>query len=396
MSAAKDKAFVFVVCGSADHINTLNFSIKALKKFSRYPIIVITDSKRNATSIEHDYIIDVSTPVSYTHHEASIWLKTSLHKILPSNKLYTYLDSDVIALNSNCNNIFTFFDPPITFALDHITASYFSPYAVHCSCIEKHYSDKKDFELAIKKATQHKNFPANYSNPYYRILLRTLHEITLSKTAYFKFLIKLPFSLFKPVKISNEVKVSIHNKEWIISEDYTYPIILLHRKAIRQNGYSFSYQSRQWKKIDEKRLIQANECTHLHEAIRKKFGIIIPANYQHWNGGVFLFDKSSADFMQQWHENTLSIFNDKYWKTRDQATLIVTAFQKGLEHHTTLPENFNFIADFYQTDIYPHPTRPSAFFKKSKIIEPSFIHIYHQWQNDEWDVWQRVLEIVGR
>lgn len=85
--------FVFVVCGSAEHISTLNLSLKFLRRYSAYPVLVVTDSSRNEIAIEHDNIIDVETPQQYSHHEASIFLKTGLHKFLPdinTNK-YCYL-----------------------------------------------------------------------------------------------------------------------------------------------------------------------------------------------------------------------------------------------------------------------------------------------------------------
>ncbi|MGM0650481.1 MAG: hypothetical protein ACQES1_08250, partial [Bacteroidota bacterium] len=74
--------FVFVVCGSKEHIDKLNFSLKFLKHFSNKNIIVVTDLSRNEAKINHDNILDVSTPEYYNNHKASIYLKTSLHKRL--------------------------------------------------------------------------------------------------------------------------------------------------------------------------------------------------------------------------------------------------------------------------------------------------------------------------
>jgi hypothetical protein len=48
-------------------------------------------------------------------------------------------------------------------------------------------------------------------------------------------------------------------------------------------------------------------------------------DWQHWNGGVFLFDDSSVEFLSSWHEKTvMRIFDLPNWKTRDQGTLIAT------------------------------------------------------------------------
>jgi len=68
MSADK---FVFVVCGAREHIDTLHFSIRALKKFSRNDIILVTDSSRNEVPVVHDEIININTPEHFSHHKAS-------------------------------------------------------------------------------------------------------------------------------------------------------------------------------------------------------------------------------------------------------------------------------------------------------------------------------------
>jgi hypothetical protein len=42
---------------------------------------------------------------------------------------------------------------------------------------------------------------------------------------------------------------------------------------------------------------------------------------------------------------TSRIFGDPFWKTRDQGTLIATAWKHGLERQPTLDRNFNYIVD---------------------------------------------------
>ena len=51
----KNQVFVFVVCGGAEHIDALHYSLKALKKYSSKRIIILTDSKRNeiARDVRH-------------------------------------------------------------------------------------------------------------------------------------------------------------------------------------------------------------------------------------------------------------------------------------------------------------------------------------------------------
>ncbi|MGQ9847868.1 MAG: hypothetical protein ACUVQP_10290, partial [Bacteroidales bacterium] len=186
-----DAAFVFVVCGAKAHIDTLHFSLEQLKKYSQHPIFVVTDSKRNEITIHHNNIIDVQTPSSYNHHQASIWLKTSLHKILPHDKTYCYLDTDVITLNEECNRVFNYYKPPITFAKDHTTLSYFSPYAVNCNCKINHDKSKLFFEKEISKTIQQPNYPPNLEIKEIRTLFLLYSQISSNVLKLFFFVLKV-------------------------------------------------------------------------------------------------------------------------------------------------------------------------------------------------------------
>jgi hypothetical protein len=87
-------------------------------------------------------------------------------------------------------------------------------------------------------------------------------------------------------------------------------------------------------------------CDHLREAIAAKFGIVITdPEWQQWNGGVFVFDAQSLDFLNTWHAYTRAILKDPQWKTRDQGTLAATAWKFGLQDHPTLPTKYNYIVD---------------------------------------------------
>ena len=87
-------------------------------------------------------------------------------------------------------------------------------------------------------------------------------------------------------------------------------------------------------------------CDHLREAIAAKFGIVVAdPEWQHWNGGVFVFDAQSLDFLKAWHDFTKAILEDPQWKTRDQGTLAATAWKFGLQDQPTLPAKFNTIVD---------------------------------------------------
>jgi glycosyltransferase involved in cell wall biosynthesis len=228
-------AFVFVVCGNR-HVNRFNTALKFLKYFSRCDIIVVG---RPSLKLDGARVVTAKVPDNLDDHHASIFLKTSLHKILPKeHRKFCYLDSDVIAVNSGVDTIFDRALKPVSFAADHCNLRQFGRDAVNCRC-------------------------------------------------------------------------------------------------------------------------EKSDCAHLHRAIRKKFGVkITESTWRHWNGGVFVFDENSTGFMELWHEQTLAIFADPYWKARDQGTLAATVWKLGLQNHPVLPGDFNFVVDLFKST--PHPKRAAA------------------------------------
>lgn len=365
----------------------------ALNKFSKYPIIVITDEKRNKKIINHDYIISIDTPSDLDNHRASIWLKTSIHKILPENNLYCYLDSDVIALNNDCNKIFKYYKPPITFARDHTNVYHFSPYAVNCGCLEAFVKEKNNFEIAIKENFNFENFPPDYSCNEYRELNRTLKKFTSNPLIFFKvFFNNIRSIRVNEIKIKENIKLGLKNKEWVVNKNFKYPVLLFYRKEILQKtGFKYSFLKNKWYNGNTE--VYRNYCNHLSDLLKMQFNVNVPYKWQHWNGGVFLFDKNSKDFLDTWHKISLEIMNDKKWKVRDQSSLIATVFLKNLQNHYVLPEEYNFIADFYNTSITSTETY-GVYKKGNKLIKPNFIHIYHEWGNMKWDVWNKVASEV--
>ena len=133
----RKNTFVFVVCGAREHVETLHFSLAALRQFSEAGIVVVTDQSRNEIEVVHDNIINIQTPVHFNHHQASIYLKTGLHKFLPKGNLYCYLDTDVIACSNEVDTIFNQKNSLITFAPDHCRMPLFSPNAVNCDCMKQ-------------------------------------------------------------------------------------------------------------------------------------------------------------------------------------------------------------------------------------------------------------------
>jgi hypothetical protein len=112
-------------------------------------------------------------------------------------------------------------------------------------------------------------------------------------------------------------------------------------------------------------------------------------NWQHWNGGVFLFDDSSNLFLDAWHNKTMQIFKLSNWKVRDQGTLIATAWEFGLANHPTLSKKFNFIADYNNNGVQIN-TKTKHITDDGFITsyQPAFVHVYHNWGNKSWPIWQ--------
>ncbi|MFH2142138.1 MAG: hypothetical protein ABIJ97_06935 [Bacteroidota bacterium] len=391
--------FVFVVCGDDEHINALNFSLKYLKHFSKNQINVVTDKSRNKLEINHNEIIDIKTPDHYSHHQASIYLKTGLHKFLDMNNNYCYLDSDVIALHKNVDRIFDYHNGPVNFAHDHTQINFFSPYALNCGCLDEATRRQKRF-YEIQKQTDPDFTPDNFfltseGRQLFAELYNVLNKPFRNILTVFKFLLFkniLPvryFKLNKNFKYDKKLKVWMTGDNKIIAKD-----ILAYRKIVEKNSeFRFNRLTKKWKDKDGNPVFNI-ECRHLIDEIKKKYSVSIhPENWQHWNGGVFLFSQKSVDFLETWHNLTISNFEDPLWRTRDQATLAATVWKFGLQNQKTLPEQFNFIADFYK----PHIGFKKDFgFTKDNyqsVFTPYFIHIYHHFGNKSWDVWNGVESV---
>ncbi|MBI5219228.1 MAG: hypothetical protein HY958_09895 [Bacteroidia bacterium] len=393
--------FVFVVCGADKHIDTLNFSLRCLKYFSKKTILVVTDLKRNSKQINHHEIIDISAPEKFTHHQASIYLKTRLHTCLDLSENYCYLDSDVIALNGEADKIFNYREGPVTFASDHCRIDQFSPYATNCGCLEKSIENKSKLHDLIKKYNPYSGKEELLNNMAARDFYRAIDAIkrnpisNIPLLAKFFFTVYLLPSKFRYFRINENIRYDKFKKLWIDNSDapVLYHVLNYYKQIEKNSEFRFKLFRTTW--VDKAgKNIYMPECDHLTEAIYNKFGISIPdKKWQHWNGGVFLFNKNSAAFMDTWHDFTMQIFEDKNWVVRDQGTLAATAWKHNLQNQKRLPVHYNFIADFYN---------PGNTFSKEKgftpdnfktIINPSFIHIYHEFGRKGWEIWDAVENI---
>ncbi len=385
-----DQQYVFVVCGVKEHIETLHFSLNYLKSFSHKEVNVITDSRRNEIPIQHNNIIDVETPDKLNNHQASIYLKTSLHRYLDKGNTYCYLDTDVIAISRRCDEIFAEFIAPIRFAPDHCLMPKFSPYAVNCGCLDKCASDRERFFKSLEKYDQPNMSLKGYLKKQQLKIEETYQQIQqsfLKKVFYaFKYYLSFPrFSLNKEFYFDKRKRYWVNRSGEVVKHELDV------RSIAREANLKYTLWFNQWKNKKGENIFNY-DCNHLAEAILESFNIKVEnPNWQHWNGGVFLFNEKSHNFLNAWHQKTMETFSRKEWKTRDQGTLIATAWEFGLEDHPTLSKQWNFIADFHNNKLAVNKAAnciSDDLFKTS--YEPRFIHIFHEWKNQDWEVWQWV------
>ncbi len=338
----KPRAFVFAVCGSVQHITRFHQAAEILAAKTSHPVWVVTDVQRNAVKLLHDNMVDVRVPEALDNHQASIYLKTSLYLHLPQGTLYCYLDTDVVALSSDCDLVFNAFHAPVTFAPDFVQMDAFSRFAVNCGCENQltqatlaynHASDVYDTTLAKSYNQACQEIDALTANNK-----RTwIH----SAAAWMKYY----FGNSQYYVLNEQYKQEKSTGRWTdkdgISLEEKYDRI---KFLAREIGLP-------WDDTHQDFMLNGSPlgtytCQHLHQAIDQKFGVdSIPKNWQHWNGGVFLFDESAYSFMEFWHNASLSIMKDDAWKVRDQGTLAAAVWYFGLHHHATLASGFNRIID---------------------------------------------------
>ncbi|MBR5982107.1 MAG: hypothetical protein IK025_00090 [Bacteroidales bacterium] len=376
--------FVFAVCGAENYISQLAFSIERLKRFTHNEIIVVTDSRRNEIPISHENIIDIKTPSEYDNHQASIFLKTSLHKILPKGDTCCYLDSDVVCLSEKVNEIFNHYSTPITFANDNAPLEYFSPHAMNCKCLENHAHRgeiiakfKADVAKRIGKFNLDDESISQDRKELVDLFAQTKHNFC-GASRYF-FLRYLPFvrSFTFGKFVFNKSEMCWRNSNGEVVElDFRY----YKRLILSQLGENPA----DWTNFE----LDTPHCNHLSEYLSKTYGINIPDIWQHWNGGVFLFDDSSAEFLDYWHEKTIAEFANPYTKTRDQGTLALTVWKFGLQNHPTLPVEYNWIAEFADANIDYDANKGYTRDGFKTISHPVLMHIYHHWGDDGWNIWK--------
>lgn len=399
--------FVFVTCGGEEHIRTLNFSLRYLNTFSKNNIKVVTDLSRNAAEIKHDEIINVETPSSLNHHQASIYLKTRLHKFLPKGIEYCYLDSDVIATNQKVDEVFNYKSGPVTFASDHCSLPEFSPIAMSCGCKEKaekkvELFNKLDLEfkdkfipkdpVVLKGRIKILSVMDDYDDQFHGIRRNPLARFALYHLQPAKYDFERYLKEHGNFRWDDDLKRAYDENDNLVYDEYNNPITQDYVEA--RTSFRWDSKKEIWFDEDGSQVFKAT-CEHLINEIDQKFDVkITKSEWTHWNGGVFLFNQDSEQFMDAWHEKTMRIFEDENWETRDQGTLAATAWEFNLQDQKRLPAQFNFLADYNISDLQFREGGVFSMDNFNTTIQPHFLHIYHQFGNEEWDVWQYVQSLI--
>lgn len=388
---------MFVVCGPEEHIHTLHQSHSVLKKKTNLPIYIVTDHSRNEIPIKLPNTIHVETPISLNHHQASIYLKTSLHKLLPTGCIYVYLDTDILAYGNSINEIFNQYKTPIIFAPDHCKMDQFSPYAVECNCLNTFERNRQLVYEILDKNDPLKHDESNQievllvqRQKLESIFLKMHHHTFLKK--FFRLLVFL--ISYPRYKLNSEFYYNRKKHLWYNNKNIPIKHHISNRRLAKLTGLK-------WKLFGNKlalpdgRYLWKNSCHHLQEYIQQTFNIhLSKPDWQHWNGGVFIFSDESKEFMDTWHDFTMKIFEDPAWKTRDQGTLIATVWKFGLQNHPTLDNKWNMILDYHNPNIKINENDSITLDGKS-YIQPEFVHIYHHWGDKKWDVWNKVMQKTG-
>ncbi len=385
--------FIFVVCGAREHIDTLHFSLPYLQKFSSNEIWVLTDSSRNEVPVIHDHIIDIKTPEHFDNHQASIYLKTGVYQFVPKGNNYCYLDTDIIATSPDVDHIFNEFIAPIIFAPDHCTMEKFSAYAVNCGCQEKWKIDRDKFNKALIKYDKNRTITDDKIIASAKELQNVFNS--LKKNRGQKLMIAFRYFMSYPIfKLNHEFSFDRKKRVWMNAKKEIVMYEVNTRKIMQETGLKYNRFTLVWSN-SEKVDIWADKCVHLKENIHLKFGTSITNPcFQHWNGGVFLFNDLSHEFLSNWFNYTMEIFKDSAWKTRDQGTLIATVWKFGLENHPTLDKKWNLIADYHNP--YLNWTENNQIqLGPKEVIKANLIHVYHHFGDKKWGFWNQLMKQVN-
>ena len=353
-----DHAYVYAVVGRGKYSSRVDQSLRRLQSLTAYNIFVVAGKGRHDVTSTSD-IIEVAVPADLNDHQASIWLKTSLHRHLPSGSSYCYLDSDILPIRKP-DAIFESYSSPGMLARDHATIDQFSPYALHCGCLKQKVDQQKHLQTYIDRFANHSHsrLPKDVlEQQQARLHVLLSNQSTLQKWKHF-----LMFNLAnRRYHLNNEFYFDKTEQAWLDGND---EIILYHEPNLhiqRHAPFTHDAKTGQWYNPDQEDIHDV-QCQHLRERMSDQFGIATDGHERLWNGGLILFDDTSADFMHTWHQLAVGMLADPQWQTRDQAALFMAARKCHIDPMVNaLPKQWNWlIADerdlqeLIKSDVVPH------------------------------------------
>jgi len=134
----------------------------------------------------------------------------------------------------------------------------------------------------------------------------------------------------------------------------------------------------------------ATRGTTLREAIARRFGVDVDESWPMWNGGVFLFDQQSFEFLDTWHQYTVDVFDDPQWTTRDQGTLAATVWKHGLNDSETLPCEYNWLHKL-KRGLRPQGDR----FMTDKGRQVHLLHFPIAYGRQSSQSWRTLMSMIG-
>jgi 4-hydroxybenzoate polyprenyltransferase len=129
-------------------------------------------------------------------------------------------------------------------------------------------------------------------------------------------------------------------------------------------------------------------CDHLRRQLSSRLDVEVPADWCHWNGGVFAFGPEGHELLDRWHRLAIESFDWPEWRTRDQGALIATAWLLGLQDLPRLPAEFNFIvADPWNNDVYLDRRRGWSLGPEGPWVAPRMLHLFQSGLDEpDWDL----------
>lgn len=134
----------------------------------------------------------------------------------------------------------------------------------------------------------------------------------------------------------------------------------------------------------------------LVRAFREYFGVIVDPEWRQRNGGVFLFDRSAAEFFECWYDLTKQAIKNEHWTTRDQPSMAAALWKLGLQDQPCFPEAYNWLVR--------HSGEPNSqlefrgerfFFSGCQLHALHFVGGWGAVYGSCWE-WDRVSDMLSR